>query len=180
METHSDFDLPWCKELLTSPTVEITNIPTQDSRISGDKRISNSMFSRTLYTSTAIRAQINFKRPTQELDAITPYEYCYLLSIGSDLDGMTGRAHGGFNAMILDQITGEVSSNVTGSFAPATATMTVDYKAPIDTPGIILVRGWVVEMSGRKTWAKAVLEDGDRRVLASGKALFISPREKKI
>ena len=93
---------------------------------------------------------------------------------------MTGRAHGGLNALILDHMTGSMSSQAMGSFAPATATMTIDYKAPIDTPGVVLCRGWVVEMSGRKTWARAVLEDGTGKVLASAKALFISPRTQKV
>ena len=57
--------------------------------------------------------------------------------------------------------------------------MTVDYKAPIDTPGVVLCRGWAVEVSGRKVWAKAVIEDGAGKVLAAGKALFISARESK-
>jgi len=138
------------------------------------------MFLRTLYTPHGIRAQINFKRPTTEPDAIISYEYCYLISLGDGLDGLTGRAHGGLNALILDHMTGSMSSQAMGSFAPATATMTIDYKAPIDTPGVVLCRGWVVEMSGRKTWARAVLEDGTGKVLASAKALFISPRTQKV
>ena len=138
------------------------------------------MFEQTLYSDTGIRAQVNFTRPTQEADSITKHEYCYLLSIGSGLDGLSGRAHGGFNALIIDQMTGMTASHVSGSFAPATATMTVDYKAPIDTPGIILCRGWPVEKTGRKNWVKAVLEDGTGSVLASGKALFISPRPDKL
>ena len=103
-----------------------------------------------------------------------------MLSIGSGIDGKSGRAHGGFNALILDQMTGTVASLVSQSVAPATATMTVDYKAPIETPGVVLVRGWAVERSGRKTWVKATVEDGQGKVLTSGKALFIDPRPTRI
>ena len=79
----------------------------------------------------------------------------------------------------MDQMLGSVSAQVSESAAPATATMTVDYKAPIATPGIVLCRGWPIEVSGRKIWVKAVIEDGTGRVLAAGKALFIKDRESK-
>ncbi|KAK5094193.1 hypothetical protein LTR70_004235 [Exophiala xenobiotica] len=182
MEVHPDFDILWCKDLLKS---KIEVVEFRESEDNGglartgklDERVFNSMFAQTLYTPTAIRAQLDFKRPATEPDAITSQEYCYLLSVGTGVDGLKGRAHGGFNALILDQMTGWVASQVSGTFAPATATMTVDYKAPIDTPGVVLCRGWPVESSGRKTWVKARLEDGTGRVLAQGKALFISPRQ---
>lgn len=184
MEGHQDFNLPWCKNLLNSD-ISIVEIPTEpsstrDVAIRTDETVSNSMFKKTLYTPDAIRAQICFKRPTSEADSIIPWEYCYILSLGSGIDGKSGRAHGGFNALILDQMTGTVASMVSGSVAPATATMTVDYKAAIETPGVVLCRGWAVERQGRKTWVKATVEDGQGKLLASGKALFIDPRPVKI
>ena len=62
----------------------------------------------------------------------------------------------------------------------ATATMTVDYKAPINTPDIVLVRCWAVEKQRRKTWLKARTEDGQGKLLATAKALFIDPKPAKI
>jgi len=183
MKFHSDFDIPWCQSLLNSniSNVEIpTEHPLRTDRPPIHEGVSNSMFTQTLYTPFAIRAQMSFKRPTSEVDAIIPWESCYLLSLGSGIDGKSGRAHGGFNALILDQITGSVASMVSGSSAPATATMTVDYKAPIDTPSVVLCRGWAVERQGRKTWVKARIEDGQGKLLASGKALFVDPRPEKI
>lgn len=179
MKTHPDFEKPWCKRLLKSD-LEIVEVPNRDSIPAEHESVSNSMFLHTLYTDSAIRAQINFRRSTREPDAVVPYEYCYLLSIGDGVDGKKGRAHGGFNALILDQLTGSVASQVSESIAPATATMTVDYKAPIDTPGVLLCRGWAIERNGRKIWVKASIENGEGQVLAVGKALFISPRKDKI
>lgn len=138
------------------------------------------MFIQTLYTPTAIRAQINFERTSKEPDSITGREFCYLLSIGTGLDGKTGRAHGGFNALILDHITGTTAAQTGGSLAPATATMTVDYKAPIDTPQVIISRAWAIERTGRKTWVRGVIEDGTGNLLASCKALFIDPKGSKM
>lgn len=179
MELPPDLDQPWCREMLSSAGTQIISQPTAKNEYT-DSRLSNSMFSRTLYTSSGIRAQINFRRPTKEADAVRPWEYCFLLSIGDGLDGKTGRAHGGFNALILDQITGTIAAEVSGAFAPATATMTVDYKAPIDTPGIVLCRGWAVEIMGRKNWVKATIEDPSGKVFASAKALFVSPRTQNL
>ncbi|KAK5053821.1 hypothetical protein LTR84_001783 [Exophiala bonariae] len=179
MKSHTDFDIPWCQKLLQSD-ISAMEVPARGVGTAGDSDISNSMFKQTLYTSDAIRAQVNFKRLTAEADAIVPWEQCFIISIGSGLDGKTGRAHGGFNAMILDQITGSVAAEVSGTGAPATATMTVDYKAAIETPGVILCRGWAVERQGRKTWVKARAEDGQGKVLATAKALFIDPRPLKI
>jgi hypothetical protein len=178
MEYHQDFDIPWCKTLLNSNISDI-EIPTQRSR-DHDDAVSHSMFHQTLYTPSAIRAHISFRRPTYEPDSIIPWEPCYLLSLGSGIDGKSGRAHGGFNALILDQITGLMASMVSGSSAPATATMTVDYKAPINTPGIVLVRCWAVEKQRRKTWLKARIEDGQGKLLASAKVLYIDPKPAKI
>lgn len=181
MSFDPDFDLPWCQALLKSD-IEIVEIPQTNGNRTAQQApgISNTMFIETLYTPTAIRAQINFKRASKEPDAIFGYEYCYLLSLGTGLDGKTGRAHGGFNALVLDHVTGTVASQIGNSFAPATATMTVDYKAPIDTPQVILCRGWAIEKTGRKSWVRGVLEDGTGRLLASGKALFIDPKVSKM
>ena len=172
---HPDFTEPWMQSLLSGPTTTILEVPTRNPDTPSPD-VTNSMFAATLYTPSAIRAQINFTRPTREPTAIIPTEYCYLLSLGDGLDGKRGRAHGGFNALVLDQILGSVAAKVSGAAAPATATMTVDYRAPIPTPGVVLVRGWVVERSGRKTWGRARIEDGEGKVLAEGKALFVDPR----
>lgn len=181
MKFPPDFDIPWCRAILDSDST-IIDIPTDRQVDNGprDKSFYVSMFDQTLYTPYAIRAQILFSRPCTESDCITPVEFCYLLSIGSGVDGKPGRAHGGFNALMLDQITGATAGLVSGATAPATATMTVDYKAPIDTPGVVLCRSWPVERQGRKTWLKGTIEDGQGKVLASAKALFIDPKPSKI
>ncbi|KIW15746.1 hypothetical protein PV08_05796 [Exophiala spinifera] len=196
----------WCTRLLSDPGIANVVVPTDSAaraaRLAG---VSNSMFTETLNTPRTVRAQVSFNRPTHESDALastgpgdgsgdgeantspststadeyrrhTPREYCSLFSLGPGLDGKTGRAHGGFNALLLDQLTGHVGVVFGGSSAPATATMTVDYRAPISTPGVVLGRAWAVERSGRKTWVKGVIEDGEGKALAAAKALFVDPK----
>lgn len=177
MEFHKDFNIPWCQRLLNSDISEV-EIPARG--VAMNTAVSNSMFTQTLYTSDAIYALVSFKRPTMESDAVTSWELCFLVSIGTGVDGKTGRAHGGFNALMLDQMTGSVAAKVSQKVAPATATMKVDYKAAIETPSVVLCRGWAVERQGRKTWVKASIEDGQGKTLASAKALFIDPRPTKI
>lgn len=188
MVFHSDFDLPWCQALLKSE-IDIYEVPrrpddtideAQSTNQDSDPSQNTSMFAKTLYTPQGIKAQINFTRTSKEPDAVLGYEVCYLVSMGTDLDGKAGRAHGGFNALALDQVTGTAAARAAGSIAPATATMIVDYKVPIDTPQVILCRGWAAEKTGRKTWVKGVLEDGTGKVLASCKALFVDPKPSKM
>ena len=105
-----------------------------------------------------------------------------LISLGAGVDGKLGRAHGGFSALLLDHVLGRTASVASGATAPATATMTVDYKAPVDTPGVFLVRGWVESVEGRKAWVCGSVEGegGEGDVKARGRALFISPRGEKM
>ncbi|KAK4547540.1 hypothetical protein LTR36_000497 [Oleoguttula mirabilis] len=175
MANHPDFAAPWCQTLLSDPNLQWAEELTS---VFADRSVTNSMFNTTLNTSHAIKARLFFRRPSPEPDAaVQREESCMLLSVGDGVDGKAGRAHGGFNALILDQVTGVCAHHAApGANPPATATMTVDYKAPISTPGVILARAWATEHTGRKIWCRAVIEDGEGKVLASGKALFICPR----
>lgn len=99
-----------------------------------------------------------------------------LISLGPGVDGKLGRAHGGFSALLLDHVLGRTAAVASGATAPATATMTVDYKAPVDTPGVFLVRGWVEKVEGRKVWVMGSVEGEDGAVKARGRALFVAPK----
>ncbi len=139
------------------------------------------MFQFSLNTNRGIRAFSAFQRPTKEPDSIFPWEDCFLLSVGDGVDGAPGRAHGGFNSLILDHICGHCASHALDNDPnPATATLTTDYKAPILTPCVIFARGWVIERSGRKVWVRAVIEDGNGKTLATGKSLFIATPKNKL
>ena len=138
-------------------------------------------FETTLYNNRGIRAHLAFRRPCKEAEAIEPYEECVLVSLGDGLDGMTGRAHGGFNSLLLDHIAGHFAQNThPSSIAPATATTTVDFKRPVSTPGLLLARAWFIELSGRKVWIRAQLEDSDGQVCATSKTLYILAKTPKL
>ena len=181
MRYHSDFDRPWCQMILSDPNVEWQK-QTHELQAKEDGRpTTNTMFQRTLYTDSGIIGHLSFRRACSEPEAIFPWEECFLISVGDGIDGAQGRAHGGFNSLLLDHICGHCAAHtLDNDNAPATATLTTDYKAPVSTPCVILCRGWVIEHSGRKVWVKAVIEDESGKVLAAGKALFIASKKPKL
>ena len=175
MADHPDFQaLPWTQRLLASPN--LTLIPENNT----EDMTPTAMFNTTLYRPGAISAHISFSRPSTAPDALPggADERCMLLSLGHALDGKPGRAHGGFNSLVLDQLCGKAAHySAPNAIPPATATLTVDYRAPVGTPCVVLARAWVVEVSGWKIWVRGVIEVGVGVVLASGRALFIAGRE---
>lgn len=170
--SHEDFDSSWCRTLLAQPEV----VRWQEASYEGitAMSVSNSIFEETLYGDRAIRAHLTFRRRCKEKDSIRKHEECFLISIGDGLDGRTGRGHGGLSSMMLDSICGQASHYVEESepVSTATATMTVDYLRPVNTPCVFLVRAWPVEYSGKKAWIKAVME-GEEGVYAKATTLFI-------
>ena len=175
---HPDFQLPWCQELLRDPEKTWT-VQVPRPHLGGT--VTNHMFEKTLGGPEGIRAHLSWIRPAREPDAITGVEECWLLSCGEEVDGRRGRAHGGFNAMVLDQISGSVSHHTRPlPEPPATATLTIDYKAPVQTPCTILLRAWIIEKSGRKVWVRATLENGQGVVCCASKGLFVFPRSQPV
>ena len=176
--SHPDFQLPWCKKLLEDRNLRWT---VQVPRPYLGHTVTNTMFEKTLNGPDGIRAHLSFTRPSRQSDAIHGKEECWLMSIGHEIDGRRGRSHGGFNAVVLDQISGSVSHySDPGPEPPATATLTIDYKAPVSTPCVIFVRGWIISIEGRKVWVRAVIENGEGLVLCASKALFVFPKPQKL
>ena len=76
--------------------------------------------------------------------------------------------------MVLDEVIGTVAENERPkNMSTMTAYLNVDYKAPVRTPSVILVRAWLEKREGRKLWAKGTIEDGNGNVCTKGSALFI-------
>lgn len=82
--------------------------------------------------------------------------------------------------MVLNHVAGATACEALGKTTLATATMTVDFKGPVDTPGVVLVRAWAVAREGRKTWVQARIEDPEGRLLAGAKVLFIDEKPTKL
>lgn len=101
------------------------------------------------------------------------------MKLGSGLNGHTDIAHGGFVAVLLDEIIGNACecTNEKRVFT-MTAYLNVSYKRPIPTPAVVLLRGWVEKREGRKIWGKGTVEDEQGNVLSSGDALFVEVSQK--
>ena len=172
VKAHPDFQAPWIRQLLSDPHLSWTK------QVPRPENTTNAMFEKTLSGPDKIKAHLSFNRPTKEREASRPLEECFLMSIGQGIDGKTGRAHGGFNALILDQISGSCAHHANpDALPPATATMTTDYRLPVSTPCVVLARAWMIHAEGRKMWINSVLEDSEGKVLASAKTLFIRARQ---
>ena len=173
--SHPDFQISWVQNLLSAPSVEIIReLPPHWT----PEIVSNNMFNLSLAHSTGLRARLLFRRKSTEPDSISNTEYVYLLSIGTGLDGASGRAHGGFASLVLDQLLGTVAHFENGQQAPpATAELTVRYLKPVRSPAVLVARAWVVKVEGRKIFVNGALEDGEGRGLASARGLFVRPRD---
>ena len=100
--------------------------------------------------------------------------YTQILLLGSSLNGHPHKLHGGAISLILDEAMGRASRHhCTDGQVAFTATMTVDYKRTVSTPGELMVRSWLEGRSeGRKHWVRAeVLQHG--KVVSSGRCLFL-------
>ena len=174
MGAHPDFANEYARAVLGGPGVVLEPEKKTSFKSQG---VSNSMFETTLYTDRGIRAYQSFRRPSREPDAMYGQEDCLLMSVGDGLDGALHRAHGGFNSLVLDQVAGRCAhDSVPGPAPAATATLTVEFKAPVQTPGLLLCRAWVTATERRKIWVSGVLEDANGRACATCKALFIAAR----
>jgi thioesterase superfamily protein 4 len=170
-QTKSEFSsTPWALKLFEDPTLRpftsSSRVPPQSSSSTRETFVS-----RTLSTPDTISAwQSFFKLPTSS----KPSEVLYLLKLGSGLNGHHNLAHGGFVSVVMDDVIGNaVDFERPKDKSTMTAYLKVDYRKPVKTPGVLLARGWLERMEGRKMWGRGTIEDGEGNVLADGEALFL-------
>jgi acyl-coenzyme A thioesterase PaaI-like protein len=76
--------------------------------------------------------------------------------------GTAGIAHGGVIAVLMDEMLGSVLQTVG---APSvTASLTVDYRAPVALPAEVRMRAWCAEAAGRKRALRGQAWSGDALV----------------
>lgn len=84
--------------------------------------------------------------------------------------GAPGRGHGGVLAGVLDEFAGAAPSLV--DTMAATASLTVNYRAPIPLGEPLQLRAWVHDHDGRKIFVRGDVHRGDD-LIADMEALFI-------
>lgn len=89
--------------------------------------------------------------------------------------------------MLLDESMGMLLLHASPSVPTFTKTLSVEYTAPIRTPGIVLVEVEVVERRGRgvRLQARVLQKEGEGHegglvVCARGEGVFVKPREVKL
>ncbi|EXJ79143.1 hypothetical protein A1O3_08644 [Capronia epimyces CBS 606.96] len=110
-----------------------------------------------------------------------------LLTLGRPgLDGHPGVIHGGMSCAILDEMLGLcVMLHHQHMRGPRdslfTAYLNVTFRAPVPTPGDVLVRTWVVAREGRKWLAHGQIVDKDGLVLTEAEGLWVlAKRQEKL
>jgi thioesterase superfamily protein 4 len=157
--SHPDFALPWIQTLLSDPTTKIISNTARIAKTNGE----DTLFSNTYNSSSTIRAYLLLQ---------TPSEILQIVSLGSNLNGHADIAHGGVVVTLLDEALGAAVG------APCfTAYLNTQFKRPVKTPGVVVVRARCTKQERRKYWAEATVEDGQGTVLASAEALFVMVKE---
>lgn len=54
-----------------------------------------------------------------------------------------------------------------------TASLKIDFRRPVRTPGVLLCRSWLERREGRKLWVKGRVEDGQGGLYAEGESLWV-------
>lgn len=166
---------PWCSKLLSDPALQPINLDNRT--IKSDTH--DSLTSETLHSPNSIKAWQSFYKPDAAESRSSFGEYLFVLSLGSGLNGHAHTLHGGTSALLMDEAMTQVSrQHMSPNTVTLTATMTVNYKKRVPTPGVVLCRAWLEERSGgRKHWVRGTLEDGEGTVFVEATALCLEVPE---
>lgn len=106
-----------------------------------------------------------------------------LVALGRDVCGHGGLVHGGMSATVCDETLGALAYMLKRNeqLPPGpifTARLEVDYKKPLPAPCTVCCTARLLSVDGRKLWSSVELADRPGgTVYASGKALFVTPRQ---
>lgn len=137
------------------------------------------LMAKTLATQGTIPIWQGFYKPY--VSEAEPDEVRILLALGPDMDGHLNTAHGGVAALMLDEAMGTMAGiHKEPGKAIFTAYMHVDYKKPVPTPSVCLIRvSFDAKRSAkRKIYVNATLESGEGVVFTAGEALFLEAERK--
>lgn len=117
-------------------------------------------------------------------DRTTPHELICLISLGKGLDSHPSIVHGGFQAVIFDEIMRNLimlHNNNTCELGPRdlhfTVNMNISYVAPVTTPGIFLVRSKLLRREGRKWVTKAEIVNSDDKILTTAEITWVTAKK---
>lgn len=97
------------------------------------------------------------------------------------MDGHLHTAHGGVAATLLDEALGTLAGiHKEPGVSIFTGFLHVDYKKPVPTPSLILIRARLNEVKSakRKIFVEATLESGEGDVYTKAESLFVEVERK--
>ena len=102
--------------------------------------------------------------------------------LGNDLCGHPGIIHGGLLATILDEGMARCCFAALPNKVGLTASLTLNYKAPLSANTYVCMRAKTTKVEGRKAWVEGRIEslvgEGEAPVIhVEASALFIEPRQ---
>lgn len=115
---------------------------------------------------------LNFHTKDAPLPEMVSLQY-----LGGDLCGHPGIIHGGLSATLLDEGMARCCFPALPNKVGVTASLKIDYKAPIMANQVVILRAETTKAEGRKVWVKGLLETVDGVKLVEAEALFIEPRQ---
>ena len=86
--------------------------------------------------------------------------------------GRPGVAHGGAIATLMDELLGAVAVDAERDRTAVTATLTIDYRAPLLLPQEVRLRAWCERTSGRKLFLRGAMS-ADERLVAEAHGIWV-------
>ena len=118
----------------------------------------------------------------------TPAELVVLVQLGAlGVDGFPNVIHGGVTCALLDEIMSMLVAqhriNLPGGVLDGslfTVNLNTNFRAPVQTPGPVVVKCWLVRRHKRKWLTRGQIEDEYGRILADADAVWVVTRSEKI
>ncbi|TVY31878.1 Verlamelin biosynthesis protein B [Lachnellula subtilissima] len=179
--------IPWCASLISGPNIVILPTESRAPKTSTE----DALFAQTLKTPDTISGCLTFyEQPgssSASTSAVAPInKISTLVSLGSGVNGYPHVAHGGLVATLVDEIMGlllSVNKHPKVVFPDigrtVTAYLNITYLKPVATPSTILVSAQIKEITGRKIFVRASVEDRWGVALARAEALWIRVDKEK-
>ncbi|KAI1409653.1 Thioesterase/thiol ester dehydrase-isomerase [Hypoxylon sp. FL1857] len=96
-----------------------------------------------------------------------------LADLGPDLQSFAGTMHGGLYNVLMDEVMG-TAANFQAKHGAYTITFTTNFRRAANPPQVILIRGRVVRVDGRKIHVRGTVEDKDGNVMAEGSGIWLA------
>ncbi|KAL8668763.1 MAG: hypothetical protein Q9168_006621 [Polycauliona sp. 1 TL-2023] len=171
----SDFDLPWCRDLITDPSVKPVNT---FSRVANGDGGENSLLALSLKTSKTIRACRFFIRSPSDFQTLDTSAHM-LFSLGPNVNSIAGVCHGSIISLMFDETFGQLMTHSFDRESLITAELRVSFKRPLVTPAVVLCTASIEGIpEGRKTWMRGEITDGGSTVFAQATCLYLTRKAK--